>query len=229
MPRKVNEDSLHMIDEVLKTEDPEFMESLEEIKPENLNNEKMESIEDANQAAKRGFKDRWKRLERGAQKTLLSFVFLILLGGPVVFLAMKGVFTPEFGFSEVASMEEFSDSTIDLDMVAQERNLLSIFKFSEILVKIREHVVNIIPKDGVTFARISFSLQVKEEKDAEYISQRVEEVLDVVTTELQKIDYTAFDGVQGKRKMRQRLLSALRAKVHPNIYNLYYNLLVFNE
>lgn len=231
MSKKVKQSSLDMIDEILTQEDPDFMKDLGGLDAEVLNapkepepekkQRKIPSISDL-----RVF---LSDLEDHQRRVLITSGFMVFIALPLVGMALFGVFTPKFSFTDIQSLEMYSDEMIPLDSIKRETNILSLFSFKEHVFSVREHVVNIVPKDGVKFVRVGFSVQVRTQKDLEYLQERQDLILDVFTTELQKVDYTAFSGIVGKNKMKRKLLGLLQTRVSKEIFNLYYKRIIFNQ
>lgn len=228
MANTADEDQLKEIDAILGQEDPDFVKSLADIQPDALNNQVIAEASDESMAKYNRFQLFWKGLDRGTKQVFMFSGFLIFIALPTLYVAWKGIFTPQFEVSAMRSLERWADEKLDLNPSGAEKNLRDLSQEPEFLVEIPEQIFHIKPKRDIRFGRFSFYVQVASKKDLDELKSRSDEMLQTINGVLRQLDVDDFQGVDGKEAVRHRLLAALSKEFGPRIRNVRYKLLVFN-
>lgn len=230
MAKEVSQDALNMVDEVLKEEDPAFLEDLEKIKPEDLNNQPLDAMdpEEVKRLKEMGLRGKWMMLRPQQKKIIYASVFIIFVGIPLVVLSALGRLTPQFSFDEIPSMAYLADETLSFDTGEELVGVLGLENDEEFTLKTREMLVQLkTVNNKKSFVRLIFEIGMASEEDRVFISKREKDIVDIVSEVLTNTTHAEFAGIEGKEMLRRKIIVALNKKLEGKVKSLHYDQFLF--
>jgi len=228
MARKVDDEKMSEIDEILKHEDPEFVKELENtVDSSELQVAELEAAFMAAELEQGRIRMWWNRLNHRQKQIFIAVVVLVTVG-PASFGLWRWYQGAPVHFETLSSLESISDESMDFDVLAPEMNFMNHFMIEEFLFDIPDTVFHLRPKRGVRFGRFAFYLEMREKAALKGAEKKRDEIIEVFSVVLGKTDVDDFKGIDGKEKIRQKLMTELTEKVKLPIVNVRYRMIVFN-
>lgn len=235
MAKEASQEKLDMVDEVLKDQDPAFLEDLAKLNPEDLNNQQILTPDSAQaqQQQVAGLRGKWHALEDKKKKVILGGSFIVFVGIPIIVLSALGLLTPQFSFDELPSLVHLADEIIPLDPHVPSMSILNLENQSEFTLKTREAFVQLKAtsdkkfSDKKDFVRCIFEIAMASEEDRVYVSKLEKAVLDTITNTLSGTTIVEFKSVSGKEQIKQKVLTALNKKLEGKVKSIHYSQILF--
>jgi hypothetical protein len=175
MPRKVNNDQIDQVDEILEHADPGFVKDLGSLKNEDLNLADLEAAfaeaEKSNTALHRFWNDATPLKKWGAVSLLVMLMMVPV--GYVVWA--KFIKLPPVGL--LPSLEPLSDAVYTFNPSGETKNFFDAFLPEEFLFEIPDHVFILKEKRDIRMLRCSFFLELSDKGDLEKAESRRDEII----------------------------------------------------
>ncbi len=226
MARKVNTDEIQQIDEILKHEDPAFLEELKEIKSEDL---KLAELEAAFQEAEKentAIRRFWEEASPKV-KALCVGGLLLVLSGPAYF-AIWYYFLKPPPLGERFSLEPIADETYKFDMHLKPKSFFHAFLEEQFLFEVPDHVFYMRERRDIRIARVAFYLEYTSKEDLKKAEKARDEIIETLNEVFAKADVDSFNGIAGKENMKKRIMTEVSLRSGLKIRSMHFRMMVFN-
>lgn len=229
MSKEVSQEVLDMVDEVLEEQDPEFLQDVANINPEDFEGRVIANPQDHQNKKSEGLLVKWYAIPPRKKKLIMGIAFVLFIGVPMILLSALGVLTPKFSFSELPSMEYLSDEVIVIDSTKPKINLFSLENDDEFTLKTREIFARVKAQNKKVFVRCSFEIGMANEEDRVFVSKHEKIVIDTITDVVTNSGEKEFQGIAGKEFMKQKILVSLNKKLEGKIKSIHYDQILFHK
>jgi flagellar basal body-associated protein FliL len=225
MARKVNTDQIDQVDEILKHEDPEFMQDLNNINDEELKLAELEAAFAEAEKSNTALHKFWNDTPPKKKWSILSGIFLLVFG-PIGYFSWQ--ILTSYSFTNLPSLEPIADSSFNFDVSGPTKNLIDHFLSEEYLYEIHDHVFYLKPKRDIRIGRLSLYLELANKEDLAKAEKKDDEIIETLNLFFSKVDVDDFRGIDGKEAIKRKMLETLRERTKLKFQNVRFSLLVFN-